>query len=339
MRRLLVSLALWSGASIACDYGATSDRGLTPSMTPTGGARANDAGASGVSGAQPGSTTMLTLIKPIDRGTGRLVLEFGATYFEVDPSHGARITSLRQAGQELLTLTGASNYADAFGSTFWPSPQSWPWPPPAEIDNLAYVATIDPSGGIALVGQANEATGLQVEKRFRANLARETLELEYAMTNTSSAAVAWAPWEITRLPATGLAFWPTGGEPFGERPLAHEGMFGLSFCEPAKTEGEAKLFADGAGGYLAYLLGDRLLIKQFTDQPASAAAPGEAEIELYVNPGHDYLELENQGAYTSIAPGETVTWKLSWYVRQVPPEVAGAGASEDLVAFVTKTLE
>jgi len=68
---------------------------------------------------------MLTLKQPIDRGTGKLVLEFGATVFEVDPSHGARITSLRQAGQELLTLTGAANFADAFGSTFWPSPQTW----------------------------------------------------------------------------------------------------------------------------------------------------------------------------------------------------------------------
>jgi hypothetical protein len=281
---------------------------------------------------------MLTLKQPIDRGEGKLALEFGSTYFEVDAGHGARVMSLRQAGQELLSLTGAANYADAVGSTFWPSPQSWPWPPPAEIDNLAYTASVDEAGAIGLSGQPNASTGLQVSKRFSANLEREALVLEYTMTNVSAEPVQWGPWEITRLPATGLAFWPTGGEPFGGTPLATESALAHTWCDPTRTEGEAKVFADGAGGYLAYLLGDRLFIKQFQDQPASAAAPGEAEVELYVNAGHDYLELENQGAYGTIAPSQSVTWRVTWYVRQLPAGVSPA-SREDLVAFVAKTLE
>jgi hypothetical protein len=281
---------------------------------------------------------MLTLKQPIDRGEGRLVLEFGSTYFEVDPGHGGRIISLRQGEQELLTATGAPNYADAFGSTFWPSPQSWPWPPPAEIDNLAYTASVDETGTIVLRGLPNADTGLQVTKRFSADLRREALVLEYAMTNTTAAPVQWAPWEITRMPATGLAFWPSGGAPFGDSPLATETALNHTWCDPSSTEGEAKVFADGGGGYLAYALGDRLLIKQFEDQPASAAAPGEAEVELYVNAGHDYLELENQGAYAPIAPNETVTWRVVWYVRQLPGDAASSSRA-DLVAFVAKTLE
>jgi hypothetical protein len=282
---------------------------------------------------------MLTLKQPIDRGDGKLVLEFGSTYFEVKPAHGGRITSLRHAGQELLRLTGASNYADAFGSTFWPSPQSWPWPPPAEIDNHAYAASVDPSGVITLLGDANEATNLKVTKKFSANLAREAVQLEYAMTNVGTAAVTWAPWEITRMPARGLAFWPTGGAPFGDRPMATESAVGHTWCDPSRTDGEGKSLADGAGGYLGYLVGDRLLLKQFQDQPASAAAPNEAEIELYVNEGHDYVEVENQGAYASIAPGQTVSWKVVWYVRRLPPGVASTLGSADLVAFVAQTLE
>jgi hypothetical protein len=282
---------------------------------------------------------MLTLKQPIDRGLEGLVLEFGSTYFQVDPSHGARVTSLRQGPQELLWRIGAPNYVDAFGSTFWPSPQTWPWPPPAELDTLPYSATVDAAGTISLESQPNPATSLKVTKKFSADLAREAVRLEYAMTNTGSAPVQWAPWEITRLPAIGLAFWPTGGAPFGDRPLGTTDELGHTWCDPAKTTGEAKVFADGAGGYLAYLLGDRLLIKQFTDQPASAAAPAEAEIEVYVNPDHAYVELENQGAYVSIAPGETVTWQVVWYVRQLPAGIALGAASQDLVAFVAKTLE
>lgn len=282
---------------------------------------------------------MLTLKQPIARGDGKLVLELGSTYFEVTPGHGARVTSLRQAGVELLSLTGAANYADAIGSTFWPSPQSWPWPPPAEIDNHQYAATVDADGVITALGSANADTRLKVAKRFRANLAREAVEIEYAMTNTGDTPAKWAPWEITRMPANGLAFWPTGGAPSGPQPMVSQAALGHTWCDPSRTEGEGKLFADGAGGYLAYVVGDRLLVKQFQDQPASAAAPGEAEIELYVNPDHSYVEVENQGAYGSLTPGETVRWQVTWYVRKLPSGVTPSAGNPDLVAFVAQTLE
>lgn len=282
---------------------------------------------------------MLTLIQPIARASGRLVLEFGSTYFEVDPSHGARVTSLRHAGQELLWLEGAPNYADAFGSTFWPSPQSWPWPPPAELDNGPYQVSIEAGGVVRAESAPNAHTSLRVSKTFAADLRREAVELTYTMTNVGETAVSWAPWEVTRLPADGLAFWPTGGEPFGAQPMPSEAALGHTWCEPRRTPGEGKLFADGAGGYLAYVLGDRLLIKRFTDVPASAAAPSEAEIELYVNPDHSYVEVENQGAYASLGPAESTSFRVVWYVRRLPADTAAAVGSADLVAFVAKTLE
>jgi hypothetical protein len=170
-------------------------------------------------------------------------------------------------------------------------------------------------------------------------LVREAIELEYSMTNIGAAEVSWAPWEITRMPPTGLAFWPTGGAPFGDTPMATQAALGHNWCDPKATEGEAKVFADGAGGYLAYVLGDRILIKQFQDQPASAAAPAEAEIELYVNAAHDYIEVENQGAYAAIAPGATTSWRVVWYVRKLPAGLVPSVGNADLVAFVAETLE
>jgi hypothetical protein len=282
---------------------------------------------------------MLTLKGPIDRGQGKLVLELGSTRFEVTPEHGARISSLRCDGQELLHLTGGANFADALGSTFWPSPQSWPWPPPAEIDSEPYAASIEPRGVITLVGQPHDGTQLQVTKTFSADLAREALLLEYAMTNVGQEPARWAPWEITRMPATGLAFWPTGGAPFGEEALATESAYGHTWCDPTKTEGEGKVYADGSGGYLAYALGGYILVKRFADIAVSEAAPGEAEIEVYVNADHDYVEVENQGAYASIAPGATLRWQVTWYARKLPPGMSATAPDADLVAFVTKTLQ
>jgi Domain of unknown function (DUF4380) len=283
--------------------------------------------------------TNLTLELPIDRGNGKLALEFGSTYFEVTPEHGARATSLQHAGVELLFLGGDTNYEDALGSTFWPSPQIWGWPPPAEIDLGAYVAAVDGGGVITAQGATEPSTSLKVAKRFSANLAHEAVEIEYSMTNTGATAASWAPWEITRVPATGLAFWPTAGAPFGDTPIFNQPAQGHTWADPTQTQGEAKLFADGSGGYLAYVLGDRLLVKQFHDQPKSAAAPNEAEIELYVNADHTYVEVENQGAYKSLAPGETTTWKVTWYARQLPAGVTATLGNADLIAFTVKTLE
>jgi hypothetical protein len=281
---------------------------------------------------------MLTLKQPIERD-GTLVFEFGDTYLAVNPLHGARITSLRVAGHELLHLTGASNFADAFGSTFWPSPQTWPWPPPAELDTQPYAQQVDARGAVTLSSRAHEVTCLQVTKRFSADLTREALLLEYGMTNIGTEPISWAPWEITRLPADGLAFWPTGGAPFGDRPLRHQTTAGHTWCAPAQTDGEGKLFADGSGGYLAYASAGGILIKQFADVLPSAVAPNEAEVELYVNAEHSYVEVENQGAYASIAPGETTRWQVTWFARQLPPGMTVTAGNADLIAFVRETLQ
>jgi hypothetical protein len=141
------------------------------------------------------------------------------------------------------------------------------------------------------------------------------------------------------MPVQGLAFWPTGGAPFGDSPMVSHQALGHTWCQPADTEGEGKLFADGSGGYLAYATGGSILIKQFEDLPMSAAAPGEAEVEIYVNAAHSYVEVENQGSYASIDPAGSVRWKVTWYVRRLPAGLTPSVGNADLVAFVTETLK
>ena len=50
---------------------------------------------------------------------------------------------------------------------------------------------------------------------------------------------------------------------------------------------------------------------------SSQPAPGEAEIQVYVNRGKTYIELESQGAYTTLKPHEQLNWTVRWYLRPV----------------------
>ena len=58
-----------------------------------------------------------------------------------------------------------------------------------------------------------------------------------------------------------------------------------------------------------------LLVKKFQDLDAQQPAPGEAEIQVYVNRGKTYIELESQGAYTTLKPKEELSWTVRWYLQ------------------------
>src|SRR6476659_7306563 len=77
-----------------------------------------------------------------------------------------------------------------------------------------------------------------------------------------------------------------------------------------------------ARGWLAHVDGDALLVKTFAVVPRAAQAPGEAQIEIYANPSHTYIEIEAQGAYETIAPGTALPWRVVWLVRRVPSDVS-----------------
>ncbi|MBO7598957.1 MAG: hypothetical protein J6T70_18125 [Bacteroidales bacterium] len=54
----------------------------------------------------------------------------------------------------------------------------------------------------------------------------------------------------------------------------------------------------------------------FPDLKPSDPAPDEAEIQVYVNQGDTYVELESQGAYTTLKPGKKLDWTVRWYLTK-----------------------
>ena len=97
---------------------------------------------------------------------GSYVLTLGSTYLEIDPMNGARITALRVGGStggNLLADSVVTGQADNWGSTFWPSPQTWPWPPTDAgsinaINTLPYAVTSDATS-LTLTSAVNASAG------------------------------------------------------------------------------------------------------------------------------------------------------------------------------------
>jgi hypothetical protein len=280
-------------------------------------------------------------VKPTVEG-GRHVLAWDDVRLEVDAATGGRVTRLRFGGRDLLT--GPAADAGNFGSTFWPSPQTaWGWPPLAEIDHGPYRAEVSPDA-IAMRSAISPALGLLVEKRFAADAGRAAVTFDFTMHNRGDAATRLAPWQITRVPPHGLTLFPTGtgdNPPCAPSNLAVREALGVTWYayDAAAVTDHQKLFADGREGWLAHVDGDALLVKTFAIVPRAAQAPGEAQIEIYANPSHTYIEVEVQGAYEEIAPGASLAWRVVWLVRRLPAEIPRTVGSAPLLDFIRGEVE
>jgi len=228
---------------------------------------------------------------------------------------------------------------DNWGSTFWPSPQNWTWPPTDEgsinaINTLPYTAVSD-GLTLTLTSQLNAtAPTVSVIKKFSANFANNAIVIDYTMTNGGTAPVSLAPWEITRVAAGGITFYADAGDASVviAQTTVKDGV--RWYQHDPKADQPPKFFSDGKG-WIAHAAGDLLLIKSFADISPAQSPPGEAEIEVYADP--KYVEVENQGALQTLAPGEALHWTVSWYARKLTaPAVVG---SADLVAYVQNQIK
>ena len=168
--------------------------------------------------------------------------------------------------------------------------------------------------------------------------------MNYTITNTSQEVQKVAPWEVTRVKTHGIAFFPFGK---GERrggliPFTKE-KDGISWFHyqdsQLPAQGDRQLYSDGAEGWLAQVNGDVILIKKFIDVPFENNAPNEGEIEWYaspVKPGKSYVEIEHQGQYQELLPGNSLTWQVTWILRQLPQSVKPEVGNAALVEYVRK---
>lgn len=262
---------------------------------------------------------------------GKYIIKNGEVTMTIDVN-GGKILSYKYGDAEVISQT---RFPNSFGSTFWTSPQKeWNWPPVAEFDTKPY--TVENGDKLVMTSQLSERLKYRVTKTFTPNKKDQSIAVTYTIKNESDETRKVAPWEITRVPnADGLIFFDApldGITPAGL--MNFTAQDGAVWFKTDEAPQNRKINADGTG-WLAYANNGLLLIKQFEDLKAGAPAPDEAEIQVYLNRGKTYIELESQGAYTTLAPGEQLSWTVRWYLIPVSGETQ---PSASLVKAVKDTL-
>ena len=265
---------------------------------------------------------------------GKYTLQNGERTMVIDAAKGGKILSLKYGEREVISQL---RWPEAFGSTFWTSPQKeWNWPPVPEYDKRPY--TVEQKDGVlTLTSEVSERMKYRIRKAFAVDERDGAFVITYTITNESDEVRRVAPWEITRVQNEGgLIFFEAPVEGITPAGLMDfKDAFGTAWYQTDETNGNRKVNADGKG-WLAYYNNGLLLVKQFDDLDASQPAPDEAEIQVYVNRGKAHIELESQGAYTTLQPKETVSWTVRWYLQ---PSDLPAEPSEKLLKQVKKILK
>ncbi len=270
-------------------------------------------------------------------------IKAGEVTMTVSAKEGGKIMSYKFGDTEMLSQLKRFNQ---YGSTFWTSPQKeWNWPPVAEFDRAAYTDESDSYKSVfgaeheslALSSQVGRKLPFQIVKQYSPDPKGRFIRVSYTIINKGEETRQVAPWEISRVLADekGLIFFEApveGITPADLIPFREES--GASWYNPDVTDQNRKINSDGKG-WLAYAANGYLMIKKFDDLTLSQPAPDEAEIQIYVNAGKSYIELESQGEYKTLAPGEQLTWNVDWYL--IP--LKDASPSKSLLKLVRKTIK
>jgi hypothetical protein len=277
-------------------------------------------------------------ISPVEIQQGTYRFSFANIELVVSAKTGGRILALKIG--DINLLTGPEVNSQNYGSTFWPSPQSaWGWPPPETLDSQPYVVN-STDKKLAIISGIDTQFGVQFEKEIAISTADTSIQLVYRIHNPSNQTVQMAPWEDTRVVRGGFTFYPKGDNEVSGS-LSLDLVDDIYWLQDNNQPwgGDQKSFSDGSEGWTAFAWQNLMLIKKFEDIPVNAQAPGEAEVEIYLSGNSFYIEVETQGRYSSIAPGNHMAWIMKWYPRLIPDTITQSKGSPDLVSLVRSIVQ
>ncbi len=265
---------------------------------------------------------------------------------------GPRLVRLLVAGSdqnllaELPEMTQPTPYGDYHilgGHRLWHSPEAMPrsYLPDNEgvqVENLPG-GTL-PGGSVRLTQPVEPGSGMRKAMLLNLSADAPVLTIQHSLTNAGLWPVECAPWAITQLRLGGLAIIPQQvGVPAPQLlpdrrmtiwnytrlqdPRLHLGD-DFILLEAASRLPPCKIGVSNPQGWVAYLLGDVLLVKRFTPQPDLPHPDSGCDTEVYCN--DQFIELETLGVLQVMQPGQTVTHTETWQVYtgvKFPPTLDG----------------
>lgn len=240
-------------------------------------------------------------------------LSVGDMSFSVSSKTGGRIISFKKGGCELLTSD--SIHPVYYGATLWLSPQSAFWPPYPTLDKLPYNISVA-DDKLCMVSRTDD--GIRVTKEFSISKKDTAIYIRYKVENISGQILKLALWDVARV-FGGLSFFPVGEDNDeinrSDIPDSYieNGVLWFPFTQKENEKGQ-KLFSTASEGWIAHYYNNLLFVKCFPDIRVSEIPPEQGEAEIYVAPEGKYLELENHGCYTSLAPNESVEYNQKWFL-------------------------
>jgi hypothetical protein len=258
----------------------------------------------------------------------------------IDGNAGSRVISLKSGDEEIL----GSNTLNArmYGSTLWLSPQG-KWRQ-GILDAGPYSLNFFTNDKLSLQSEPDTLNKFAFSKEFHCSDHDTSFIIKYCITNLSEEIQETAAWEVTRVPAGGLALFPKRSEkdiPFALRvPLltVRDSLGIIWYPYDSSILSAQKIFMEGGEGWLAYIKNSMLFIKKFPEIAKEKIAPGESNVEIYVNKERTYIELENQGEYKKLMPGESLHYEVKWYARKLPGGIRAEMGNEALIKYIRKII-
>lgn len=255
----------------------------------------------------------------------------------VDVTAGPRIVSARGAtGEELLAqlippvrvgpATGPRTDLHG-GHRLWVAP---------EVPEMTYTCDDGPATLAVFDGGAVAAdAGRPLARRLEVEAVGSTVRLRHVVTNTGDQALRLAPWAITQLRPGGTAYLPVGRRspdvhglqasgaiitwPYTRledpRIGLRDGVVTIDAAGMTPDTGPVKVGTDGTEPWMAYVVGDDvIIIRPPSRPPPGAFADLGATLQSYAC--HRFVELETVGALTHLLPGEDRVLEQRWSVHR-----------------------
>jgi hypothetical protein len=254
----------------------------------------------------------------------------------IDGNTGSRVISLKLGDNEILGTNKLNTRM--YGSTLWLSPQG-KWRQ-GILDAGPYSLSFFIDDKLSLQSKPDTLNNFAFLKEFHSSKNDTSFVIKYSITNLSEEIQGTAAWEVTRVPAGGLVLFPKRSEkdiPFALRvPLLpiRDSLGVIWYPYDPSTLSAQKIFMEGGEGWIAYIKNSVIFIKKFPVIPLERIAPNESNVEIYVNKEKTYIELENQGEYLKLMPGESLFYEVKWYARRLPANVKAEVGNEALIRYI-----